>query len=161
MKTRPWGPRTATPRVAVSAAIALAAAGAVVATARAIDRPSTINITSRETTYRRFDEGPRGRGAGDVEISSLALYNRRITSQAIGHADAVCTFLTTRVRNCTATYTLPRGKIVVGGALTSRLLYELPVLGGTGLYANVRGSLVVTVRSTGPRREILVFRLLP
>ena len=43
----------------------------------------------------------------------------------------------------------------------SRLLYELPVVGGTGLYANARGSLVVTVRAMSPRREILTFRLLP
>jgi hypothetical protein len=126
-----------------------------------IDQPSQIRITDRERSYRRLDEGPQGKGPGDVEIAWQTLYNRRITTKAIGHSELFCTYLTKRSRHCTTTYFLPKGKIVVEGVIGSRLLYELPVTGGTGLYANARGSVVVTSQSMHPRREILLFRLLP
>lgn len=131
------------------AALALPAAAAA----------STIRITDRELGYRRLDEGPKGAGAGDVEIAWLALYNRRITPKALGHAELLCTFLTGRSRTCTATYFLPKGKLVVEGVIGSRLLYELPVVGGTGIYAAARGTLFVTTTVLDPRKEILLFRL--
>ena len=42
--------------------------------------------------------------------------------------------------NCIGTYFLPKGKIMVGGVIASRLFYELAVIGGTGLYDNVAGN---------------------
>lgn len=140
------------------AAVMLAAAFALLVLAEAA-QASTIRITDRELSYRRLDEGPRGAGPGDVEISWLALYNRRITAKALGHAELLCTVMTGRSRTCTTTYFLPKGKLVVEGAIGSRLLYELPVVGGTGIYAGARGTLFVTARSLAPREEILLFRL--
>jgi hypothetical protein len=140
------------------AAVMLAAAFTLLALAGAA-QASTIRITDRELTYRRFDEGPRGAGAGDVEIAWLALYNRRITARALGHAELLCTVMTGRSRTCTTTYFLPKGKLVVQGVIGSRLLYELPVVGGTGIYAGARGTLFVTARNVSPREEILLFRL--
>jgi len=122
--------------------------------------PSTISITDVQTMDRYLDRGEPGRGAGDVEILRQALYNRRVRSTPIGHAEIMCTLLSSTSRTCTATYFLPKGKIVVGGAIDgSRLLYESAVLGGTDLYANARGLLVVTATALSPHREILVFRL--
>jgi hypothetical protein len=60
---------------------------------------------------------------------------------------------------CTSTYILPKGSLVVSGALQSRLLYELPIVGGTGLFDNARGTLTVTASHLRPRHEVLVFRL--
>ena len=48
---------------------------------------------------------------------------------------------------------------MVGGSITFRALYELAVLGGTGLYDNARGSMVATRINRTPRREFLLFRL--
>jgi len=43
-----------------------------------------------------------------------------------------------------------------------RQLFELAVLGGTGLYNNVRGTLTVTSLTSGPHvRDVLGFRLTP
>ena len=92
--------------------------------------------------------------------SSLqSLYNRRVTSKSIGHADLLCTFVDKRARSCRGTYFLPRGKLVVGGSLRFRQFYELAVLGGTGLYNNARGTLTVTRIATKPTRDIVLFRL--
>ena len=64
-----------------------------------------------------------------------------------------------RTRQCTATYSLPRGKIIAVGAIDSRLLYTVAVVGGTGLYDNARGTLTATATRLSPRREVLLFRL--
>ena len=39
---------------------------------------------------------------------------------------------------------------MVGGVIASRLFYELAVVGGTGLYDNVRGILTVTYLDGAP-----------
>jgi hypothetical protein len=125
-----------------------------------IDKPGVIRVTDRQVEYRRVDSGPPGTGPGDVELLTVRLYNPSIRERPIGHAELVCTFLDRRTRNCNGTYFLPRGKIVVGGVIGSRLIFEVAVLGGTGLYDNARGTLTVTATAQRPRRNILLFRLL-
>ena len=56
----------------------------------------------------------------------------------------ICTVVGVVGQSCTATYFLPKGQIVTQGVISSRLIYELAVVGGTGLYSNVRGTLTVT-----------------
>lgn len=121
--------------------------------------PGTIRITSREVKSTRVDIGPGGLSAGDVQIERALLYNTRVTPKPIGHSEIVCTFVVKTSRNCTGTFFLPRGKIVVSGSMFYRQLFELAVVGGTGLYDNVRGSLTVTSLGKKPRRDLLFFRL--
>jgi hypothetical protein len=47
----------------------------------------------------------------------------------------------------------------VAGSLRFRLFYELAVVGGTGLYNNARGTLIVTRTATRPNRDLVLFRL--
>jgi hypothetical protein len=121
--------------------------------------PSTIRITNREISRIRVDAGRPGRGPGDVEIIRQNLFNKRIKSSPIGHADFVCTFVTSGTRSCTGTIFLPRGRLVVGGSIRYLDLYELAVLGGTRLYDNARGTLTVIRTTRRPRRDIMVYRL--
>jgi hypothetical protein len=141
------------------AVILLAAAACALLALAGAAQASTIRITDLELSFRRVDAGVNGSGPGDLEIAWLALYNRRITTKALGHAELLCTLLTGRSRSCTTTYFLPKGKLVVEGVIGSRLLYELPVVGGTGIYAGARGTLFVTTTTLEPRKEILLFRL--
>jgi hypothetical protein len=121
--------------------------------------PSTIRITNREISRIRIDHGRPGRGPGDVEIVRQNLFNKRIKSSPIGHADFVCTFVTSGTRSCSGTIFLPRGRLVVGGSIRFLDLYELAVLGGTRLYDNARGTLTVIRTTRRPRRDIMVYRL--
>ena len=139
----------------LAAAVGAAAAGA----AEAETGPATIRITNVQTSLTTVDAGARGRSPGDLEILTQSLYNKRVTQSPIGHADVLCTLLTTTTRTCTATYELPRGNIVTSGVVNSRLIYEVAITGGTELYDNARGSLVVTTTALNPRRQVLVFRL--
>jgi len=127
--------------------------------ASAATGPATVRITNVQTSLNFVDQGPPGHGAGDLEIIKQSLYNRRFSSKPIGHATVVCTMLGGMNRSCNATYVLPKGSLMTSGMIGSRLLYELAIVGGTGLYDNARGSLVVTTTALKPRQQVLLFRL--
>lgn len=149
--------------IAGSVVIALVSvASSAEGSGRAQPKPpaGTIAITDRQVSAQRLDQGAPGKSAGDVEISWQSLYNLRLTRHAIGHSQVICTLLTLQSRQCSATYFLPKGKLVADGVIGSQLLYELPVTGGTGIYVGARGSLLVTRAAEQPLREILQFRLL-
>jgi len=121
--------------------------------------PGTIRITDRQLAIHEVDVGVRGRSPGDVEITRWSLYNTRITPKAIGHAELVCTFVGGSSRTCNGTYALPRGKLVVSGQMLFRQFFQLAVVGGTGLYDNVRGTLTVTALGAKRRGNLVLFRL--
>jgi hypothetical protein len=127
--------------------------------AEAVTGPAPIRITDREIATTRVDLGPHGRSAGDMQIMRHLLYNRRLTTRSIGHAELICTFVVGNSRSCRGTYFLPKGKLVVGGSLIFPQFYELAVLGGTGLYDNARGTVTVTRIARNPNRSIVFFRL--
>jgi hypothetical protein len=134
-------------------------AAVVVATAPGAIGPAQIRITDVQTSYA-YVPGARGRDAGSVELVRQRLYNPSVSEKAIGRATMMCTYFDARERNCTGTYFLPRGSLVVSGSIQSRLLYDIAVVGGTGLYDNARGTLTVTSTGLRPlRREVLLFRL--
>jgi hypothetical protein len=120
--------------------------------------PSQIRITDVQLDHR-VTPPPGGGQAGTVEMIRQQLYNPRLSELPIGRSLVICTFSDSRDRMCTGSYILPRGSLVVTGALQSRLLYEIPVVGGTGLYDNARGTLTVTATRLKPRHEVLFFRL--
>lgn len=128
--------------------------------AAAITTPATVKITDVEQNYHRINARTAG-SVGDVEIIDQALYNAAVTKRSIGRGKMICTFLDKRSRNCSATFFLPRGTMVVAGVISTRLFFQVAVVGGTGLYANARGTLTVTSLALRPRRELLLFRLVP
>jgi len=139
-----------------------ATAGAAVATAvaavggTATTGPATVRITDVQTSFHAVGGTP-GR-IGVTEIVQQKLYNPPI-GRPIGRGDLVCTYLDRRTRQCSATYSLPRGSIMVTGAIDSRLLFTAAIVGGTGLYDNARGTMTATATRLSPRKEVLLFRL--
>jgi hypothetical protein len=121
--------------------------------------PGTVRITSREVSRQRVDAGRPGRGVGDTQIIRYNLFNKRISRRPLGHADYVCTFVTSGTRSCTATFFLPKGRLVAGGSVRYPALYELAILGGTRLFDNARGTLTVIRTTRNPRRDRMTFRL--
>jgi hypothetical protein len=127
--------------------------------AQALDRPGTVRITDTELRHVHVDGGLTGASVGDVDVYGLRLFNKRIRAKAIGSGTMSCTTVGGGGQSCTAMYFLPKGEIVAQGLITSRLIYELAIVGGTGLYSNVRGTLTVTSLKRKPPTELLVFRL--
>jgi hypothetical protein len=134
-------------------------AAIVVAAAPGATGPAQVRVTDVETSYARIPSA-NGGAPGSVEIIKQRLYNPTLSKAPIGRASLLCTFLDARARTCTGTYVLPKGTLVVAGAISSRLLYQIPIVGGTGLFDNARGTLTVTSTKLRPRRrEVLLFRL--
>jgi hypothetical protein len=130
-----------------------------------LTRPGIIRITNREVARQVVDIGALGPSAGDQLVVAHLLYNRRITSKALGHQETLCTYLGRGgvlgggSRSCSMTFYLPQGRLVATGAVHNLLFYQLPVVGGTGLYDNVGGTLTVTLLGGRPARQLLLFRL--
>jgi hypothetical protein len=135
--------------------VALAVPGA-----QALDRPGTIQVTNRETRHAHVDQGTDGTSVGDLDVYTSLVYNKRITPRAIGRETMMCTTVGLSSQNCSATIILPKGQIVAQGMIGTRLIYQLAVVGGTGLYNNVKGAVTITsLNRKKPARELLVFRL--
>jgi hypothetical protein len=131
-------------------------------TSFALTGPGVIRITERHVAGGRVDIGRPGPSIGDVEVLRELLYNKNITPNPIGHAELICTYTGTTSRNCAGTFFLPKGRLMVSGPLLYRQFFELAVVGGTGLYSNVRGTLTVTSLTNGPHAtDLLYFRLVP
>jgi hypothetical protein len=124
-----------------------------------LDQPGVIRVTDRMVKHTHVDEGKHGPGAGDFDFFRQLLFNKGITTDPIGHSDLTCINTGSGSMNCSGTYFLPKGKIMVGGVIASRLFYELAILGGTGIYDNVNGSMTATFLGGSPAHEFLIFRL--
>jgi hypothetical protein len=134
--------------------------GAVVATGGAGGSTGPAQIRITDVQLANVTASPLGGGqAGTVEMIRQRLYAPTRSELPIGRSLVVCTLSDVRDRMCNGTYILPKGSLVVSGAIQSRLLYEIPVVGGTGLFDNARGTLTVTATHLKPRHEVLVFRL--
>jgi hypothetical protein len=133
--------------------------GSVTQGSPALTGPGTIKITSLDIQTSLVNRGSASRGPGDVTLIRQLLFNKGIRKTPIGHADLVCTYTGSRARQCSGTYFLPRGKIVVAGSLRYREFFKLAVVGGTDIYDNVRGTLTGSAYARRPRRELLIFRL--
>jgi hypothetical protein len=146
--------------VGASALGAVLVAALAIPGAQALDRPGVVTVTAVGSRHTHVDLGPKGKSVGDQDQYSSLVYNKRVTPTAIGRGSMLCTTVSSSNQSCSATYFLPKGEIVVQGVIGSRLIYALPVVGGTGLYDNVRGTLTVTSLRRAPSvRELLVFRL--
>jgi hypothetical protein len=139
--------------------------GATVQAASGLERPGVVRITNSELTRVPVDVGTPGRSPGDLLVMTHLLYNKRITQRALGHEEAICTFLGrggvlgSGTRNCQLQFYLPEGRILASGNVHNMLLFTIPVVGGTGIYENVGGTLTVTYLGNGPVRQLLLFRL--
>lgn len=141
-------------RVAATAVVVAAAVATTGARGLASTGPATISITDRQLLDKQL-----GSGMGAREIVRTALFEHGGERRRLGEASMLCTWVSDRERSCTTTFTLPRGTIVVSGVLSTRLLYELAIVGGTGLYDNARGTLTNTAIKLRPRSDLLLFRL--
>jgi hypothetical protein len=139
-------------------ALAIAAGAAFGVSAGAATGPAEIRITDLQLSDHIMRPAAGG-AMGSIEIVRQRLYNPRLSRAAIGRATLICVYADRRERSCTGTYYLPRGELVVLGAIQSRLLFTIPIVGGTGLYSDARGMVTVTSTHLDPRREVLIFRL--
>ncbi len=124
--------------------------------AQSITGPALIRVTA-VTDFERGLDGP------DVQVSEIR--DRR--GNRIGWAVVLCRDLGSggplgsASAYCFGTYSFPKGRIQTTGTRKARSNYVLSVIGGTGLYSNVGGILLVRTIIARPRTETLLFSLEP
>lgn len=122
--------------------------------ARSLDGPRLIRVSAVTVAEQgETDE------TSDVLFVSQEL--RGSAGNRVGEGVQQCTVGLGEVSTCLATYVLQRGEIMVQGTRQRRDFYVWAIIGGTGIYSNVGGSLVATTLSVRPRRERLLFSLEP
>ncbi len=129
---------------------------AVAPAAQALERNGTIRITTREVAHRVIDQGRRGRGPGNLEISRtcsttrVSRRGRSDTARSSAPLPAGAPASATAPTSCRGARSWSPGRSSTASSTSGSA-------GGTRLYNNVQGSLTVT--TTRPRRDILTFRL--
>lgn len=148
-------------RLVVSAIAAVAAVAAVsFAVASGSDQPAsaakTIRADSRTVSVEAVDTGKPGPSAGDL----LAFSNRLARGgKALGSLDVACMFARLEEHyECHGTAFLPGGRLAVTGSLSlDQPTNVVPVVGGTGRYRRMRGTL--TARQTGDDTSAITFNV--
>lgn len=145
-------PRLATGALLVAAAVCLVAVGTTAgATGPAVIRLTDVQVS--DTSVGADDH------VGSLEVIRQTLYGSGSKTRSIGTAVLTCIDVGARERRCDGAYALPRGTILTGAVVQTRLFYTAAITGGSGLYDNARGTVTVTETRLKPRREILLFRL--
>ncbi len=144
--------------------------------ASGIDRPQTfslLEISQGDTPLGGSEEGPPKAGDGFVSTSALYKWAGRKRGARIGRDEVVCTFLRVSASeqhfsvdaHCTAGIFLPAGTILIEAILRFTEgpgRFDVPVIGGTGAYANARGFVRIRDLGTGEiGHSNLEFHLLP
>lgn len=103
----------------------------------------------------------------DDEFWLYHLHNTRITPAVIGYSTLRCEFigrggvLGTGASDCSAIYSLAKGKLTARGIVKSRSYYALAVTGGTGIYSAMSGQVLASTIAARPHEERLLFGLEP
>jgi hypothetical protein len=132
----------------------------VFASSAALPGPGVISVTTKRITRHFVDIGRHGNSVGDVEVTRELVYNRRITPKPIGHIELLCTFTGRISKACSGTLFMPRGRILFEGPVRYRTIFALGVVGGIGLYDNVKGTVTVTQLDRKGVRYLYYFRLI-
>ena len=165
-------------RLTVCGAVLLFVFSMVVASASAIDRPQTFGLLEIDESDASVSLGfdfqrlPR---PGDQFAFKSGLYKWAGTKRGarVGRDEGHCTFVRVAGNeqhlaldaHCAASFFLARGTIVVEAFLTlpeGPLNSDVPVIGGTGAYANARGFVHIRDLGNGDSGHTsLTFHLLP
>jgi hypothetical protein len=127
--------------IAVSGLVAAAAVPATADAAQA--RSQTIRLVGTPTGFKAIDIAPKGDSMGDQNIDTFAL---RKGASHYGTGVQVCVLAnpSSGTAQCNGTLLLPRGEVVLDGAVTGARVTRMPIVGGSGRYRGVGGVAVFT-----------------
>lgn len=123
----------------------------------------TIKVTSIVKTKRAHDQLPKGTSRGDkiefedVLVNATPQFGKGANAP-VGKDTGTMTFTSTSTARMDGVTTLPDGTIVFKGELTvlPNNTITIPVVGGTGKYANASGTLLV---GSGSKQALNTYRL--
>ena len=119
--------------------------------------PATVRVTATIDSAHQVDNAPEGDSQGDVLVFTQKLADAG--GRAVGRADAYCVRTAPgRVRECQGTFFLPKGQVFVAGPDPDGVArHALAIVGGTGAYAGVRGSVTLDHANPTTDRDTFTF----
>jgi hypothetical protein len=137
---------------------ALAAAVALVSPASGLTGPQTFSLLDVEQSSAELDNfnfsGPPKPGQRFAFTNTLYKWAGTKRGARVGRTEGLCTFTrfsgSIATAHCTASFFLPGGQIYAAAFLRfgeGPGNFAVPVLGGTGIYSNVRG--YIRIRDLG------------
>jgi hypothetical protein len=140
--------------------------------AHAITRPEVLRFVDVEERFVSpdgvFEEGPPTVGQRSFNTDGLYRWNGKERGTRAGRLETNCTFTKVELAresatlSCIAQAYLPAGQIVLAGFIRfspSSSGFRVPVVGGTGRYANARGLAVFRDLPSGA--SAMTVRLIP
>lgn len=145
------------PAVLVVAALLAVGAAVVLSTTGSAQAPELRTLTFTEQGAREFESkfDPKKFSPDDTYVFTARLV---ANGRSVGSDQGACTAVASNAVECRATLYLKEGKIFVSGGTRFGAKTTLGVVGGTGAYIGVRGTMTVIARSSGDFIEI---KLLP
>jgi allene oxide cyclase len=136
--------------VAVAALIVAAVAVAAGSSSTPqITQPTTLHVIEHPVTDTVVNTGPRGDTTGDLLTFHNKLFNATNTT-VVGRDQGSCIRIVPgRSWECTWTNFVRRGHITVEGPFFDSHDSLVSVTGGTGIYRNVRGQMLLHARPNG------------
>ncbi len=129
-------------------------------TAADIRKPVTVHVIEHALTDTVTDTGAAGDTTGDLLTFHNPVFNAADTGQ-VGRDQGECTRIAVGASwECTWTTFLPGGHLTVEGPFFDTRDSVLAVTGGTGVYRNARGAMLLKSRAGGTKFDF-VFRLRP
>jgi allene oxide cyclase len=126
-----------------------------------ITAATSLTVVEHGTTDKVVDVGKKGDSTGDIYTYHNDLYDETDTTR-VGSDSGICIRESPKAGTweCMWTEILPDGQITAEGPYSdSAHTWTYAVTGGTGLYENVRGSVVETVNAKG--EFVLAYNLIP
>jgi allene oxide cyclase len=129
-------------------------------TAAKLRKATTVHVIEHAVSDTVTDTGRAGDSAGDLLTFHNPVFNASDTKQ-VGRDQGQCIRIAAgRSWECTFTTFLPGGHITVEGPFFDARNSVVAVTGGTGVYRNARGAMLLRSRAGGNEFDF-VFRLVP
>jgi allene oxide cyclase len=129
-------------------------------TASKLRGPVTVHVVEHAATDTVVDTGKTGDSPGDLLTFHNVVFDAADSARA-GHDQGQCIRIAVGSSwECTWTTFLPGGHITVEGPFFDTRNSVLALTGGTGIYRNARGAMVLRSRAGGTKFDF-VFRLIP
>jgi allene oxide cyclase len=129
-------------------------------TAANLRHPTTVHVIEHALTDTVIDTGTTGDSSGDLLTFHNPVFDPKDAAQ-VGRDQGQCVRIVPGASwECTWTTFLPGGHITVEGPFFDTRDSVIAVTGGTGIYRNARGAMVLRSRAGGAKFDF-VFRLVP
>lgn len=129
-------------------------------TAANLRHPTTVHVVEHALTDTVVDTGKKGDSSGDLLTFHNPVFDSADASQ-VGRDQGQCVRIVAGASwECTWTTFLPGGHITVEGPFFDTRNSVIAVTGGTGVYRNARGAMLLRSRAGGTKFDF-VFKLVP